>query len=450
MRDMAIILLVFGILPFTLTRPFVGILLWSWLGYMNPHRLTWGFAYDFPFAQLAAVACLFAVMFSRERLFFSPASPRFPWCGTTILWLVFLVWITFTTPFGLDQDWAWAGWERAMKIQLFALLTLCYFQTRERLTALLWVIVGSLGFFGVKGGLFTLLNDTGGLVWGPPGSYIEGNNELGLTLVMIVPLAWHLMTYATNRWVRYGLAGTMLLCFASMLGTYSRGCVLAAAAMIGFMALKSRHRLKFSLIVVALLPLMIVSVPDEWVQRVETIGNYEEDGSAMNRIWAWQHSIHVANARFVGGGIDFYSEAAYRSFSPAIAEKIETTTGKFSGPHSIFFKVLGEHGWFGFLVYLLLGWSVYRCGSDVIRMTAGRPELMWERDLASMLQVSLVGFIVGGAFLGLTYFDLPWHLAGMLVILRFMLQQRGVPVSAPLWSKPVTEIVGNARATPQA
>jgi probable O-glycosylation ligase (exosortase A-associated) len=450
MRDLAIILLVFGILPFTLTRPFVGILLWSWLGYMNPHRLTWGFAYDFPFAQLAAVACLFAVMFSRERLFFSPAAPRFPWCGTTMLWLGFLVWITFTSMFAINEDWAWSGWERAMKIQLFALLTLCYFQTRERLTALLWVIVLSLGFFGVKGGLFTILNTSGGLVWGPAGSYIEGNNELGLTLVMIVPLAWHLMHYETNRWLRLSLVVTMIMSFASMLGTYSRGCVLAAAAMVGFMALKSRHRLKFSLIVVALLPLMIVNVPDEWIQRVESIGNYEEDGSAMNRIWAWQHAIDIANARPLGGGIDFTSEQAYQRFSPAIAEKIETTTGKFSGPHSIFFKVLGEHGWAGLVVYLLLGWSVYRCGSDVIRMTANRPELMWERDLASMLQVSLVGFIVGGAFLGLTYFDLPWHLAGMLVILRFMLQQRGVPVSRASRARPITEIVGSARATPQA
>ena len=337
------------------------------------------------------MACLFAVAFSRERLFFSPTAPRFPWCGTTILWFLFLVWISFTTLFALDADWAWAGWDRAMKIQLFALLTLCYFQSRERLTALLWVIVLSLGFFGFKGGLFTLFSQNTGLVWGPPGSYIEGNNELGLALVMIVPLAWHLFQYTANLWVRMGLAATMFLSFASMLGTYSRGCVLAAAAMVGFMALKSRHRLKLTLILIALLPMAIVTVPDEWIARVETIGNYEEDGSAMNRIWAWQHSIHVANARPLGGGIDFYSERAYRRFSPEIAQKIQTTTGKFSGPHSIFFKVLGEHGWVGLTIYLLLGWSIYRCGSQVIRMTAGRPDLVWERDLAAMLQVSLVG-----------------------------------------------------------
>jgi probable O-glycosylation ligase (exosortase A-associated) len=310
--------------------------------------------------------------------------------------------------------------------------------------------VCSIGFFGVKGGVFTLLNDTGGLVWGPPGSYIAGNNELGLALVMIVPLAWHLMTYSTNRWAKRALAVTMLLSFVSMLGTYSRGCVLAAAAMVGFMALKSRHRLKVSLILVALLPLAIVSAPDEWVERVESIGNYEEDGSAMNRIWAWQHSIDVANARFMGGGIDFYSQEAYRTFSPDIAEKIDSTTGKFSWSHSIFFKVLGEHGWFGLLVYLLLGWSVYRCGSDVIRMTASRPDMTWERDLASMLQVSLVGFIVGGAFLGLTYFDFPWHLTGMLVLVRYIVQQRGLELSAPSQPMPLTKIVGSARATPPA
>ena len=54
-------------MPFILVRPWIGILLWSWLGYMNPHRLSWGFAYDFPFAAVAGAATLVGLVFTRDR-----------------------------------------------------------------------------------------------------------------------------------------------------------------------------------------------------------------------------------------------------------------------------------------------------------------------------------------------------------------------------------------------
>ena len=49
MRDLFVTLIVLGALPFAFLRPSIGVLTFSWLSYMNPHRLTWGFAYDFPF-----------------------------------------------------------------------------------------------------------------------------------------------------------------------------------------------------------------------------------------------------------------------------------------------------------------------------------------------------------------------------------------------------------------
>ncbi len=67
MRDILVTLLVFGSLPFILKRPYIGVLVWSWISYMNPHRLTWGFAYSLPFAQIVAVTLLFSFLISREK-----------------------------------------------------------------------------------------------------------------------------------------------------------------------------------------------------------------------------------------------------------------------------------------------------------------------------------------------------------------------------------------------
>lgn len=70
MRDIALVIIVFGSLPFILARPYIGILMWSWLGYMSPHRLAYGFAYDFPFAQIVAITTILAFLFNREKNIF--------------------------------------------------------------------------------------------------------------------------------------------------------------------------------------------------------------------------------------------------------------------------------------------------------------------------------------------------------------------------------------------
>lgn len=60
MRDILVTALILGSLPFILRRPYIGILVWAWVSYMNPHRLTWVFAYDLPFAQIVGVCAKFS------------------------------------------------------------------------------------------------------------------------------------------------------------------------------------------------------------------------------------------------------------------------------------------------------------------------------------------------------------------------------------------------------
>ena len=66
-RDLLMAVTVFGSLPLCFMRPWVGILMWSWIGYMNPHRLAFGFAYGFPWAWLVAVVTLAGLVLTRDR-----------------------------------------------------------------------------------------------------------------------------------------------------------------------------------------------------------------------------------------------------------------------------------------------------------------------------------------------------------------------------------------------
>src|ERR671910_541197 len=196
MRSLLVALLVFGSLPLIVIKPHVGVLVWSWIGYMNPHRLTWGFAYDFPFAMVIGVVTIAAWLFSREP-------KTLPWHPLVLLLAIFAAWVSFTTLFAAYPDQAQWKWDRTIKILLLnGLVTLGLITTRQRLDALIWVIVLSLGFFAVKGAAFTLLTGGNYRLAGPRGSFFANNNPFALAFLMPLPLARYLQLTAYRRWLR--------------------------------------------------------------------------------------------------------------------------------------------------------------------------------------------------------------------------------------------------------
>ena len=70
----------------------------------------------------------------------------------------------------------------------------------------------------------------------------------------------------------------------------------------------------------------------------------------------------------------------------------------------------------GLGLFLALGFLAFRSCSWIIKQSKTRERLTWAGDLAAMLQVSLVGYATGGAFLGLAYFDLYYNLIAIMVI----------------------------------
>ena len=55
------------LLPIVLVRPFVGVILWSWISFMNPHRLVYGgVGAELPWAMLIFVATIIGCVVARE------------------------------------------------------------------------------------------------------------------------------------------------------------------------------------------------------------------------------------------------------------------------------------------------------------------------------------------------------------------------------------------------
>jgi len=412
MRDIVVAAIVFAAAFVALKRPFVGVLAWAWISFMNPHRLTYGFAYDFPFAAVIAGATLLGFVFTREP-------KRIPMTPLVWSWLLFIAWVCIASLFAMYPELAAEKWSRTMKIMLISFVAIAVMAREERMHWLVWITVVSLGFYGVKGGVFTLTNFTGGrqLVYGPEGSFIEENNALALALIMTLPLMRYLQIVSTNVWVKRGLMGAMLLTVVSVIGSHSRGAFLAGIAMGLYLWMKSENRIRIGAALILVVALVAAVAPTNWVERMETIRSYEEDTSALGRINAWETAFRLSNDRpFVGGGFNVLQKSeTFARYAP--------NPNDVHDAHSIYFEVLGEQGYVGLLLFLIFGFLAWRCGSWIIRHTRDHPELRWANRLAAMLQVSIIGYATGGAFLGLAYFDLYYHLVAMLVITRVLVEQ---------------------------
>ncbi len=404
MRDLILTAIVFGSIPFILRNPFVGLLMWVWLGIMNPHRFSWGFAYNMPFAQVVAICTLVGLLFSRKRLY------RFPIDRVTIALILFVLWLGVSPLFSFHPQDEFQLWIRPIKIQFMVLVALLLLGTREHLHKLTWVLALSVGFFGIKGGVFTIASGGTHRVWGPEGSFIEDNNALALAIIMAVPLFRYLQLHSENRWIRRGCLAAMGLCVVSALGSYSRGALLALVAMGGFLLLKSRKKGLIAVLIIVAIPIAL-SMPDQWLARMSTIETYNQDASALGRINAWWMAWNLALDRFpIGGGFAVYEPDVFLRYAPDPTD--------IHAAHSIYFQILGEHGFMGLGLFLLILGFTWLNGKWVVRETVGKPGLEWAHDLAAMCQVSLVGYMVGGAFLSLTYFDLPYYIVIILIVLR--------------------------------
>lgn len=415
MRDLALLGIFLGMIPLTLKRPFWGLLMWVWFSIMNPHRLAYGFAYSFSFAMFVAIVTLVGLLINTKRNY------PFPLNGVTLSLLSFVLWINVSPLFSFHSGGEYEPWLRAIKILMMVLITFYVVGKREELHLLAWVLAVSIGFFGVKGGIFTVLHGGSYKVWGPEGTFIEDNNTMALAIIMAVPLFRYLQLHSANRWIRRGCGVVMLLCVASAVGSYSRGALVALAAMATFLWFKSPNKPVLGIVLVVVGMVIFATMPDSWNERMNSIESYEEDSSAQGRFNAWWMAWNLALSRIpIGGGFDIYTADLFARFSPH-PEDIHAA-------HSIYFQVLGEHGFMGLFIFLAIFASAWRCGSWVIGHTRHRPDLRWAYDLSAMLQVSLIGYTVGGAFLSLTYYDFPYYVASMLAITRVVVSREIQPV----------------------
>lgn len=402
MRDLLILVTLAACLLGALKNPFIGVMSWTVVSLASPHMQFGYAAADWPVAVGFALVTLVGLAVTRDRQ--NPmlgAPPR--------LLLAFVIWTCVTLPFSMHFEPSYRLWERSMKIFLMFFVSIALTTNRKRLDLFIWANVAAVGYYGVKGGVFTVLTGGNHRVWGP-GGFIEGNNEVALAVLCVVPLMRYLQLQMIHKWAVAAATAAMGLCVATALGTHSRGALLGLGAMAFLFWLKGGNKLLWGALIAVLGVGLLSMMPDAWWQRMNTIQAYEADASALGRLNAWHMAFNLANDRLFGGGYMVSTAEVFQRYAP-----IPTDV---HAAHSIYFQVLGEHGWIGFVLFVAVGVSTWLVSRDLIRVGEQHLQLRWAGELGAMIQVSMAAYAVAGAFLSLAYYDLPYNVMAMAVLAR--------------------------------
>lgn len=426
MRDLIIFAIIFGSIPFIFKRPALGVMMFTWISLMNPHRLTYGAAFDFPFAALIAIVTLASIVITKPQTYF-------PRTAVTSVLLVFCAWMTLTSFFALEPDLVWREWNRVIKTMFMVFVSMIVLKSEKDIKQFAWVVALSLGIYGLKGGIFVVMSGGSYKVFGPSGSYIEENNGMALALVATLPLIWYLRNQVKTKWLSLGMLAMTIFTAIAAVGSYSRGALVGGAAMLGFLWLKSKNKAGTGMAVLAMVVIVALVMPAQWFDRMNTIDDYQQDASAQGRLNAWQFAINVATHNVLGGGFNAFSPRQFMIYAPNPLE--------FHVAHSIFFQVLGDHGFFGLAMFLVLLVATWRTGTRVIKFCADAPELRWASELAKMTQVCVIGYAVSGAFLSLAYFDLYYDFIVILVALEKLLMLNRDKAGKRILYVPASQIV---------
>ena len=424
-RDIFVTLLILWTIPHILRTPWIGIIVWSWLAFMSPHRLCWGFAYGLPFSLVVGLTVLFSVYTSKEP-------KKMIWNSSTALMAAFLAWMLFTTFFAHYPRDAWPHFDKLWKIFLMTFVTIMLMQDKRRLQVLVAVMAMSVGFYGIKGGLFTIRSGGGEMVLGPRGSFMKTHGEIGMALAMTLPYLRYLQMHITDLsllpkpmhrflpkeihgGIRIGFGFAIFLTGLAILGTQSRGAMLAGVMVALFLLLKSRQKFRVVFVMALVVPFMLTFMPQSWWDRMDTISadQHSMDRSSYKRTVSWGMAINMANHELTGGGYDSFREHEFDMYS--------SDTSAVADAHSIYFEVIGEHGWIGFILFMGLAMTTWFRASRVARGAKKHKRLYWLGDLARMSQVSMAAYATSGAFIGQAYFDLYYAIVAIVTLAEFNL-----------------------------
>ncbi len=441
MRDYVVLALIFASVPVALFDPYLGVLVWNWIAFFNPHRYTWSFAYNFPVAQVVGAPTLLGIFLSRSktnRPFFVRETVLlflfWIWCGAIVIYC------NQTPELSGHSQEAVSHFVEVSKILLMTFVAVLLVTSRDKLRWLVVVVSLSLGIRAIIALNFEFVTGGQSRVYGPPGTFISENNAFGLALNMVIPMLFFLRWDVSNRYILWLLRVAVPASILSVILTYSRGDLLGLCIVLLGLALRSRHKLASVSMLAVCVFLILTFAPARWMDRMGNFAHGNLDQSAEERLVTWQFALNFINAYPVTGGSFgvFEDVNVKRQYAPTYSTEEYLYTE--AGPHSIYFQTLGEQGIGGLAIYVLMLASCILTVRRLRKRARKNPAFAWMIPYCNMLEIGVFAFAVSGATLGLAYFDLYFTFVACTAVLAIIYKREAVVAGRPQKLTPVGEL----------
>jgi len=402
-------------------KPFLFVLVYVYIDIVSPQRLTYVLLNSVPISLIAVGLCVasWALVDDKKD---SRVAPR------QLLILALLLYCYLTTrsaDFPLEAldkwDWVW----KALAFAAFLPLTL---RTKLRIEALLLVMVLSASSIIIIGGIKTIASGGGG--YGSLNLMVSNNSGLyeGSTIstvaVAIIPLILWFMKFGTifpPDWkVKIFCLALVFACCLIPVGTSTRTGLLCIALVAALMLRDTKRKVLYLGILGVLGLAAVPFLPSTFTDRMNTIKTYKADESASTRLAVWKWTWEYAKEHPFGGGFEMYRQNQIRYDT----EKVEgdasnstvdkkLTVDKARAFHSAYFEMLGEQGYPGLALWLMINLiGIVRMEILRQRYRKAPPDQAWVSPLASALQSAHIVYLLGAAFIGIAFQPFVYMLIG--------------------------------------
>ena len=426
MRDITVLIFVTCCIIAAIKKPWLGVLSLAIFSYLNPHAYAWGFVRTLPLYYVLFLIVAFRTFTAKDR---QPIPKDWRVLVLVLLWIYFVITST-QAPY---PDIVWPKLWEVSKIFMPFYFNLVLINTRNKLYWLIVAIAASIGIVAVKGGIFAITSGFGYRVYGPPDTKLEENNAFALAMLMNIPLLLIWQKEELNPWLKKAVLCSIPIIYAASLSSWSRGALLAMIVLTLMLIWNSKRKYLVIPLIFAGAFFVKDYLPEEWVGRMNTIETYQEDESAMSRVITWTDGWnHTLEHPIFGAGFDGY---AY-------------VTSTHLDWHSSYVEMFAEHGFIAFGLWLSLILGTLRSLTTLPKKTRHVEGMGWVTNYCFMLRASLICYMIGGAFLGLSYWDLLYHLIVISVLVKkFALEELAIKqknMAKPRWAMRLNSIKKSA------
>jgi len=244
------------------------------------------------------------------------------------------------------------------------------------------------------------------------GYFFGDGNDFALSVCIVFPMSFYLYRTSTKKIKKWIWLGITIILLLSIIGTQSRGGTLGLVAIAIYLWLTSKKKI-FGLILLSIGFIVVIFIAsNEYMGRMQTITEYENDSSAQQRLMAWGAGFRMALDNPVTGiGAGGYASAYGQLYRPPGYGPRDL---KWSNAHSIYFLLLGELGFPGLIMLLLfIFWNIYKNHQNIHVVEQLDTSNILKRELFLTINASIIGFAVGGAFLTASYYPHLYVIVGL-------------------------------------